>query len=61
MTISVTACLSNIYENEDGSKICLSLLKQIKELKQFEYKVVREIFGYKEVEPTWENGWNWIS
>jgi len=56
MTISVTACLSNINENKDGSKICLSLLKQIKELKQFEYKVVREIYGYKEVEPTWENG-----
>jgi hypothetical protein len=56
MTISVTACLININENEDGSKISLSLLKQIEELKPFEYKVIREIFGYKEVEPTWENG-----
>jgi hypothetical protein len=49
MTISVTACVNNINENKDGSKICLSLLKHIKEFKQFEYKVVREIVGYKEV------------
>jgi hypothetical protein len=58
MTISVTACVNNINENKDGSKICLSLLKHIKELKQFEYKVVREIVGYREVEQTLENGLN---
>jgi hypothetical protein len=50
---SVTAYLNNINGKEDSSSVCLSLLKQIYELKQFEYRVVRGIFGHKEAEPTW--------